>query len=294
MMTNLLGGASGSDTFLSIDFSSFDASVSPSLSTSAFTWIGQMFQTGAISGFEDVVERFINIPIHTPDGDYTGPHGVPSGSTFTNTVDSAVQWLIAEGAIQNLSNRCQIQGDDGVYVLPRNEIDVLLGGFRDAGLKVNEDKTEVSSEYAFYLQRYYSRNYRASGGGLGGVYPISRAANRLKYLERWVGLGERTIDREFTGGQEDQISLREPLLGRDYFSLRAIMILENCKYHPAFFDLVKYAHSLDKYNLDFTKQGIDAFSRHIDPQARAGAMHRPSVSNIDKFETVKAIKQLGG
>jgi hypothetical protein len=255
-----------------VDFSAFDASISPELSAQAFSFIGNYFQEGVRHDILDIYQRFCTIPIITPDGVYSGVHGVPSGSRWTNTVDSIVQVLVSQWEYAD----CQVQGDDGVYLLDEWDEASFYDKFEVAGLKINRDKSHVfrDESEAIYLQRYYHERYRNRKGRLGGVYPISRALNRLKYLERWT-------DFE-----------REGITGEDFYSLRAIMILENCKHHPYFEELVKYVHRLDRGNLSFSNQGIHAFSRMLESKARAGVLSStvPVKEGIMDFEVIKLIK----
>ncbi len=271
-ITNLLSSKSEDQLVVSLDFSSYDASVKPEHSTAALARIASYFQPGLEEYFEELSERFYTIPIYTPEGEVSGAHGVPSGSSYTNTVDSLVQF-----AASGETYRCQIQGDDGAYIVPKSSYDDFISRFKSYGLTVNEEKSYTFDTFeCVYLQRYYSPEYRnnySGKGGLGGVYSIFRAMNRIKYLERWTNFEAMKIS------------------GSDFFSLRTIMILENCKHHPCFTMLVKYAQSLDKDKLSFTRQGLKSFSKGMESKVRAGVMNQfgDSVTGIDNFETVKIL-----
>ena len=102
-----------------VDFSRFDATITPRNSMQAFEYISSQFQDPAAMNI--ILETFVTIGIWTPDGEISGPHGVPSGSTFTNAIDSLVQFGLA-GVDES---RCQIQGDDGVYLVTPSEHDAL-------------------------------------------------------------------------------------------------------------------------------------------------------------------------
>lgn len=103
------------DSFISIDFSSYDATIGDNLQSKCFDYISSLFQPGGREDIEYIKFRFNTIGIITPDGVIKGSHGVPSGATFTNEVDSLAQFLV----VQHSSIKCdyQIQGDDGAYVL---------------------------------------------------------------------------------------------------------------------------------------------------------------------------------
>lgn len=251
-----------------VDFENYDASVRPLNIMHAFEYIASNFQD-IDDELSWMSRRFSTIEIMTPDGLIEGWHGVPSGSTFTNAVDSLVQ-LQASGVT---GARCQIQGDDGVYLLYPSEHDEVASNFRRSGLTLNEDKTNVfETEEAIYLQRYYHPDYSTADGVLGGVYSLFRAFARLKYLERWTDLGDIGIP------------------GKDYFSIRAVMILENCKHHPAFREAVKLAQSLDEYDLGFDKAHLPAYSRSEEARVRATNPGLDITEGIDSFETMKVLR----
>ncbi len=262
---NALRGKSQGDKVVCVDFEAFDASVSPLLIAKAFSHVAKYFQHTYQEALTLLCNRFQTIPIYTPDGEMKGVHGVPSGSSFTNTIDSLVQ-LIASGRTED--DPLFIQGDDGIYIVNESAEKELFKSFETHGLNLNKDKTKVfNSTEAIYLQRYYSLEHYK-----GGVYSIARALNRIKYLESFTDFEQYGID------------------GSDYFALRTIMILENCKHHPSFEGLVKLVKSWDKNGLAYTRKGAAAYSRLQASKARAGATFgEADLKGLDKFETVKLL-----
>lgn len=230
---------------VSADFSAFDASVSKKLINAGFTYIKGLFQSEFHVSLDYIQNRFSSIGLLTPYGVYSGDHGVPSGSTFTNEVDSLVQYLVAlsSGVVANAL--MQIQGDDGVYAIKESDYDRLRLAFTDAGLMFNESKSYKSKDYVVYLQNLYHNDYVDEAGHIGGIYPIYRALNRLCFQERWTNFEEYN------------------LTGMDYYSLRSLSILENCKYHPLFKEFVLFIKSKDKYSLAFSKSSVHKFSELI-------------------------------
>jgi hypothetical protein len=256
-----------------VDFTAYDASIRPELSALGFECVMGMFDEAVHNAIQLLYKRFCTIPIYTPDGEIRGSHGVPSGSSFTNTIDSLVQFMVAD--VDQYS--CQIQGDDGVYCLDnQEELLDLKERFRVAGLSLNEDKSyEFESKEAVYLQRYYHPAYLSKQGGLGGVYSAMRAMNRIKYLERWSNFKKMNID------------------GSDFFSLRTITILENCKHHPAFEEIVKLAKDLDNKGLEYSSKGLAAYSRAQESKAKAGVYNQYGLQRgLSGFETVKVLNKL--
>ena len=157
-------------------------------------------------------------------------------------------------------------------MIPKNERDSFPERFKRAGLTLNESKSQVFDTLeGVFLQRYYSPEYRKVGGSLGGVYSAYRAFNRIKYLERWT---------DFEG---------QGLTGSDFFALRTIMILENCKHHPAFPQIVQMAQSFDRDGLAFSEQGVHQFAKMMESKTRANVM-TADLRGIHAFETVKLLK----
>jgi hypothetical protein len=277
-ITELIERKSQDEKIVCEDFSTFDQSARPPLINTAFDIVESYFQDFDPS----IRDTFINIPLYTPDGIWPGPHGVPSGSWWTNLIDSLMhayaQCLVTKAYDlphkQLYPWKNQVQGDDGVEVVPKS---VKLEDLRDLnstiGLDFNSDKTYEYDEEVYYLQRYYSSDY-VCDGIYRGIYPVYRALCRLMYLERWNNVS--TIG------------------GSDYFSIRAISILENCKWHPLHEDLVKWVVSLDKYDLAYTDRGLKEYVNKFQTKTVTTIRNQYSdyVNGIHSFETVKILKRL--
>lgn len=276
-ITWLIRDASTSNRLLvSMDFSAYDTSVKTSLQRESFLYIDSLFQRAYSEELEYIRQRFNTIALVTPDGVLGGPHGVPSGSTFTNEVDSVAQYLIAINSGQILSeDHLQIQGDDGAYSV--EDPDALKERFREYGLVVNEDKSYVSKDYIIYLQNFYSPEY-SRNGIIGGIYPVYRALTRLVFQETWDDFMDYGIS------------------GSDYYSIRAISILENCRNHPLFEELVRFVVSNDKYGLSVTDKGINQYVKMMNDssgiQGIINNQYGDEVTGIRNFETFKLISKL--
>jgi len=275
-LTELFHSKGADHVFVSQDFSAYDSSISSELQDRAFGMIAALFQRKFREDIISLAETFNQIGLITPDGILSGPHGVPSGSTFTNEVDSNAQYLILHDAgIKDGS--FDIQGDDGAYVLPKSMVGEVNERFKEAGLTVNEDKSYISSEYFVYLQNYYSKSYEQNGI-LSPIYPVYRALNRLVHMERWVNFEEFGIP------------------GSDYFALRAITILENCRWHPLFEELVTFVHGIDKYGLAFRTKSLNAYKQMVNETSGGiGSMihqYGDNLEGLGSFETVKLLQKL--
>jgi len=235
-VSELMKFASANDLMLlSIDFSAYDTSISPQLSRLCFDYIKSLYQANYSEEINYIYERFVNIGLVTPDGIYVGEHGVPSGSTFTNEIDSLVQYIIAKNYPNEDLKLFQIQGDDGLYAV--SDPDALMDWFRKFGLKPNFDKSLTSSTTAQYLQLTFNPRYEKDGE-YKGIYSVSRALNRICYPERFT---------DFT---------RDKIDGKSYFAIRTLSILENCKFHPWFEEFVEFIFLKDKYKLQISEQSL--------------------------------------
>lgn len=279
-VTNLVNSALlNGDKLISIDFSAFDASVKLGLQTQCFEYIKYLFQKGEHERIDYIANRFGTIGLLTPDGVISGNHGVPSGSTFTNEVDSISQYLIAMASNCLDNGLFQIQGDDGVYSLEPEKVEDFLANFKSFGLNVNIDKSYVSDNHVIYLQNLFHNDYRRNGR-ICGIYPVYRALNRLIFQESWDNFEDFGIS------------------GKDYYSIRSISILENCKYHPLFEEFVKFICKIDKYNLQVTQKGltqyVEMMSSKLGTEGQLYNQHGDNIKGIRNFETFKVIQRIVG
>lgn len=262
---------------LSVDFIGYDNSVRKMAQTKVFDFIKLLFQRDCSSDIDYIAERFSNIPILTPKGLIDGDHGIPSGSTFTNEVGSLTQLGMALDGGHVTLNDLQTQGDDGAYVLKRSNVDKLFNNFTRCGVDVNKSKSYISRDYIIYLQNLYHSDYEKDGI-ISGIYPVYRALNRILYQERWSTFEDYEIS------------------GKDYYSIRTICIVENCKYHPLFKELVKFVLKYDKYSLEYSEKSIAKYVQMISKTQGADEIlkhqYGDDVSGIRSFETVKLIKEL--
>jgi len=261
---------------VSSDISGYDNDCKFSLQKTAFNYIKSLYMKQYHSDIDVIFSRFNTIPIVCPDGVITGPHGIPSGSTFTNEVGSIIQYSVYDscGCVDMRTIQCQ--GDDGI--VSTSNPDVVFQQFEKYNLKINVDKSDVSKEYCTYLQFLYHPDYVGSDNLIGGVYSTYRALNRIIHLERFIDLSKEDID------------------GKDYFAIRTISILENCKHHPLFKEFVHFVWTLDKYKLHTSDLGIRQF---VDLKRRQEGKdvsfsvytYGDEIRSIKDFETFKLISE---
>jgi hypothetical protein len=279
---DIFTASKSSETFVSIDFSAYDASINHQLINLSFShFIKQFFQNSHHEELMELASHISTIGLLTPEGIWSGNHGVPSGCTFTNAIDSVVQYLVTnslrseldDSVVDRILATCQIQGDDGAYLVPDTHLDIFLEHFTKFGLKVNVDKSYKSKDHIVYLQNLYVKDVYDQG-----VYPTFRALNRLVYQERFTEFKQADIT------------------GMDYFGIRAISILENCKNHPLHKELVEFVARNNKYSLIPSSSGLSKFNKWNQETNGAGDIvyhqYGQDTKGLMSFETVKILKSI--
>lgn len=263
----------------SVDFAGFDASVKYQYIIESFNYFKRCFSNEFESFITYMCERFYTIELVTPTGVLRGKHGVCSGSNFTNEVDSVVQAIIALTCKFISTTWMIIQGDDGVYTMFKDEINAFDAAFTYAGLKLEKSKSVIASNYAVFCQYLFHDDYRDVHGRINGIYPTCRAINRLLFPEKAM---------DFKGNG---------IKCKDYYGIRAITILENCKYHPLHEELVRYVMAHDSFKMDFSDEGLSAFSLMTNgtvkqPLPGENYQFGTNVSGIKGFKTYQLIRQI--
>jgi hypothetical protein len=277
-ITNILVKSKISNkTMVSVDFTAYDASVRTHLQYYSFEYIKKLFMKNYYSDIDNIKYTFGNISLVTPDGIISGQHGVPSGSTFTNEIDSIAQYLVAMNSGFVKDSNIQVQGDDGVYSINDDDVDSFIKYFNSCGLQLNDTKSVISKDYCVYLQNLYHVDYINNESIIPGIYPIYRALNRILYQERYVNF--KSVG----------------LSGADYYTIRTISILENCKNHPLFEDFVKVIVDLDKNSLLVNQDTINKYSKIKGEEASFGNImnqYGDNLNEFSKFKTVEVINRL--
>lgn len=278
-ITDLILYAMSHDMVLySVDFAAFDASVKYQYIIKAFDYVKSLFASDFTPFVAYVCERMYSIGIVTPTGIRKGNHGIPSGSTFTNEIDSIVQFGIASTCNFISSKLCQVQGDDGIYVMLKENIEQFEAAFKYAGLKLEKSKSIIANNYVVFCQNLYHIDYINEHNVIGGIYPTYRALTRICFMERHVNFKKEGID------------------GSNYFSIRCITILENCKHHPLHEDLVRFVLSKDKHRLDIADDQLAKYCTmlHRDKATITNLNHQygTQVEGIKGFKTYEIIRKI--
>lgn len=155
------------DRFLSIDYSSFDQTISSWLIEDAFSIIRTAFKDLSEeeeSLFNVIVHDFIHKDFILNEGVLHSDRGVPSGSMFTQIIDSIVNVLVIKTYFNHLKQRCSMitMGDDNaIFTNATIHLDDLASYLsKNFGLIVKTD--DKSSEgntklnHVKFLSRYWT------------------------------------------------------------------------------------------------------------------------------------------
>lgn len=134
-----------------LDYSKFDASISESMIRESFDILGTWFSDKDKQdlGWEQVCKYFVCTPIVMPDGNlYTGKrHGVPSGSYFTQLIDSIVNTALVFALSRHFQCKLHwksllVLGDDSLFTLNRRiPLEWMAKKLLTYGIKMNVEKS---------------------------------------------------------------------------------------------------------------------------------------------------------
>ena len=277
---NLLNQANGMGEYVfSTDFSSYDATLRSNWQQVGWNILKRYYQKEFHSGIDLIAEVFAQIGlVVSVSQTLTGMHGVPSGSVFTNWIDSVVHWVAQELIAARLGSHrlsnSQIQGDDGLLVIPGvRDPAQIESAYASLGFEANADKQFVGTDDCLYLQKYYHLEWDR-----GGMYPTYRALNSLCSQDRFF----------------------DPTVwGPEQVVVRSIMILENTADHPLAQEFFDFVQAGDKYRLGASwPGGIDALlSPTVIQKSESLAGFVPSYNQerrlhgIRQFATYRRIKE---
>jgi hypothetical protein len=181
-----------------LDFSKFDSSIHPKLIALAFSIIRAQFdEDESMETVWRVIEQyFIHTPIVMPDGIMYKKHkGVPSGSYFTQIIDSIVNYIIIQYTAISINSaplakgRVYVLGDDVAIGLD-GEFDMqrwvkVLGSL---GFTVNAGKSSVGHGQIDFLGQTWR----------GGIphRPLSEVIKRGIYSESVSGIKDPNERRD--------------------------------------------------------------------------------------------------
>jgi hypothetical protein len=174
-----------------LDYSKFDASVSERLIHMAFDIIKTWFSHEYAHQLYLIEDYFINTPIVMPDGNiYVKHRGVPSGSYFTQLVDSIVNFFSLHYMYLRLYGRLMdsrnllVLGDDSVFGCKHHiELRRASQVLKELGLTMNPEKvsSNLDGEAIHFLGHTWADSLPHR--------QASEVAKRMVFPERWRDFG---------------------------------------------------------------------------------------------------------
>lgn len=152
-------------SYISLDYSHFDQSISNWLIYDAFDIVRSAFINVDDELFDVVVDDFIHKNFIHADGVLYSRKGVPSGSMFTQIIDSVVNVLMVTTYLKSLGTSGQmiVMGDDNLLyskdVISVEHIASYIT--KNFGVVVNPDKT--TADMSRFDPEFLSRQWRYNG-----------------------------------------------------------------------------------------------------------------------------------
>jgi len=277
------------DLVMCTDFTKFDQHFNVHLQDAARDIIKHLMtitdQTATDWWLNKIYPIKFNIPlICSEDLIYFGPHGMGSGSGGTNfdecMAHKALQFEAALDNHQELNPHSMAYGDDGILSYPGITAEQVIQTYTKHGLEMNATKQYVSKHDCVVLRRWHGDNYRVNGT-MVGVYSTFRALGRLLAQERFY-------DPEKWNAE--------------LVTLRALSIIENCKWSPVFHQFIDFVITGDKYKLGLAipgffdrlestaKDAIDTFTDFLGYTKTLQEDANQTTTGISNWEVVKYLK----
>lgn len=233
------------------------------------------------------IEYVFQAPIITNLGYIDQEHAMPSGSEWTNFLETVWDYILGIFLELKYGIRFKMRsgiGDDQLYLIEGISstrgtkwiLDTVVGVFEDAGTPGNSDKQEVSFEETTFLQRLLSNDWNGINGGQRalGVYSLIRNATSQVYPEFYHN---------------------DKLWNWEMFALRALQIGENCYGHPKFGWYAKFVADSNDNIRRFVNQSTSKI-KAAERRARLIANFMPTYTQakqrkpIFEYEIFKLIK----
>jgi len=253
---------------ISMDYSQFDATISSTLIKLGFTVL-----FGDPENWDEnqqlIVENFTNKRLITP---FEGLNevlfrgGVPSGSVFTNLIDTSVNALIATYVCQDMEFMVRCNGDDGVLVTSEPlDLNYLEGRAATLGVDINHDKQAVSPDSCLFNKQYFDLNTD------GPIPSANRIINSMRYYDSMMK------GRKVMNASEEII--------------RTLQLVQMMQFHPCrdeFLALISRPTADDGYSfLDYRLRlpiALEVYGRetdaHIDPSMNVQKLDDSWISEV--------------
>lgn len=272
------------------DYSKMDQHFNMYHGLEVFSVIQYFFKPTYRAELKEIIQYVFNVPIITNLGYIDQLHSMPSGSEWTNFLET--MWNYIFTIYLELKYHLKFSakfgiGDDQLWLLQGNWTpraiewitDTVVREFDYCGLPGNREKQEVSLTITGFLQRLLSSNWNGPSGTLpaAGVYSLIRNVTSQVYPEFYHN---------------------SKLWNSDMFALRCIMIAENCVQHPLFKWYVQdFLANANPAILKWVRKS-DSELVETQRQARHIANFMPTYNqekqhkSILSFETVKLLRSI--
>uniref|UniRef100_A0A2V0RC49 RdRp n=1 Tax=viral metagenome TaxID=1070528 RepID=A0A2V0RC49_9ZZZZ len=261
------------------DYTSMDKYINKTCIDIVYLSTKEFFQKKYHTEYRKLLDHLLTIGVMiNVDKLVTGVHGMPSGSGFTNFVESVVSLYVS---LQYPETESQGLGDDLALSFPvgidHEDIKKLItSASNSVGLIVNPDKQRIDDDTIVFLQRFYDKEL-ITDGIVEGNYPSILALNTAINPERYHD------PRKWSGKME---------------ILRWIMILENCKNLPYFEELVQFFINGDKFKLGISLPDFFVMLPKLYDESKLIKGFTPTYNQenanrgINDFATVKLLKEI--
>lgn len=272
------------------DFTSTDAHFQLQASLEVYDCLKQCFQPQYAEGLKDSIVHMHNIPLVVqPDLMVVGPHGVASGSNWTNFIETCFDIIlgyyvehITKGSVRLL----YAIGDDMSWASKAFR-EGFVHELEDIGTSVGQvikaEKTMAFADHVKSLQRLFIRGYfQENSRELRAVYSTVRALKSSVYPERSIAKGKDARDHYV----------------RDMFCARQFMILENCMDHPLFKEFVQFVCKGSRYLVPFAQlsdRRLDAIHREANliPGLNTTYNQEKKDKPLSAFASIQYARSLG-
>lgn len=191
-----------------------------------------------------MVDYFINTPVRMADGSRFMKHGgVPSGSCWTNIIDSIVNAIVMRCLVYEQSGQFPLAdiylGDDSVIALPeRINLDVLASdAYEKFGFVFSAQKSYVTTnpaniQFLGYLNNNGQPQRPLDGIIASAIYPERTVLTKLETITRLVGQAFATFDGVYALNflQAADILRKEEALEWDFIEKEMQMFPARYKY----------------------------------------------------------------
>lgn len=170
-----------------LDFSKFDSSPSAELIQIAFSILETWFELDdEMRNVWNIVKSyFIHTPIVMHDGNLykVKHHGVPSGSYFTQLIDSVINYIIVTSAMTHFDlhpheRNIFVLGDDSVFSTNEDiNLNLLKTYFKGLGFNLNVDKSLVSKDKIHFIGFDWNRGCTEK--------PLEKVISIMTQPEKW-------------------------------------------------------------------------------------------------------------